>query len=309
MFSGWMSGGRLADRGPVPAAASAPWGGAVEVVSEYSPRAYMLRGILTDEECDYLIEKSESRLQASGVVDNETGKSTMSEVRTSEGTFFNRHFDPMISKIEKKISDVTMIPEANGEGLQILRYKIGQKYEPHHDYFHDNVNGDSAHGGQRVATLLMYLTTPEEGGETIFPNGKVPEDHNEAGWSDCAKGKLGVHPRRGDAMFFYSLLPDGHKDPASLHGSCPVVKGVKYSATRWMHVHPFMKGPHRKDPSSYPESDETPTALSLGEGCTDENVDCGDWAAAGECQKNPGYMLESCRASCRAEGCPEAARH
>ena len=146
----------------------------------------------------------------------------------------------------------------------------------------------------------MYLTTPEEGGETIFPNGKVPADHNPADWSECAKGKLGVKPKRGDAMLFYSLTPDGRKDPTSLHGSCPVVRGVKYSATRWMHVHPFMVGPNRKDPKNYPESDAVPVFKSLGHGCTDKHESCEDWEAAGECEKNPGFMLESCQASCNA---------
>ena len=303
---GWGFGGRPSDQGSAgaPAVEFEPWSGAIEVVSAWNPRAYMLRNILTEEECDYLIAKSEKSLRASGVVDNETGLSTMSKVRTSDGTFFNRHHDEMITRIEAKIAGVTMIPERDGEGLQILRYKIGQKYDAHHDYFHDNVNGDAAHGGQRVATLLMYLTTPEEGGETIFPNGEVPADHNPADWSECAKGKLGVKPRRGDAMLFYSLTPSGEKDPFSLHGSCPVVKGIKYSATRWMHVHPFMVGPRRKNPKNYPKTDAAPAFKSLGGDCTDRHEDCGDWAATGECKKNPGYMLESCRASCNA--CPEA---
>merc|ERR1719146_444904 len=133
-----------------------------------------------------------------------------------------------------------------------------------------------------------------EGGETIFPNGKTPADHNPDDWSECAKGKLGVKPKRGDAMLFYSLTPDGRKDPTSLHGSCPVVRGVKYSTTRWMHVHPFMVGPNRKDPKNYPESDAVPVFKSLGHGCTDKHESCEDWEAAGECEKNPGFMLESC---------------
>ncbi len=33
----------------------------------------------------------------------------------------------------------------------------GQQYRPHHDFFWDKINSDSAHGGQRVATVLMYL--------------------------------------------------------------------------------------------------------------------------------------------------------
>lgn len=59
----------------------------------------------------------------------------------------------------------------NGESIQILHYENGQKYEPHFDYFHDKVNQEL--GGHRVATVLMYLSDVEKGGETIFPNSEV----------------------------------------------------------------------------------------------------------------------------------------
>jgi hypothetical protein len=37
------------------------------------------------------------------------------------------------------ILQVSMLPVDNQEGFQILHYVDGQKYEPHHDYFHDKV--------------------------------------------------------------------------------------------------------------------------------------------------------------------------
>lgn len=40
----------------------------------------------------------------------------------------------------------------------------------------------------------------------------------------------------GDALLFYSLNPDASMDPYSLHGGCPVIKGAKWSATKWMRV-------------------------------------------------------------------------
>lgn len=57
---------------------------------------------------------------------------------------------------------------------QVLEYEIGQEYKAHFDYFFHKEGSDN--GGNRMATVLMYLATPEEGGETIFPNAPAPEE-------------------------------------------------------------------------------------------------------------------------------------
>lgn len=59
----------------------------------------------------------------------------------------------------------------NGEAMQILHYEHGQKYEPHFDFFRDKMNQQL--GGHRIATVLMYLSNVEKGGETVFPNSEV----------------------------------------------------------------------------------------------------------------------------------------
>ena len=38
---------------------------------------------------------------------------------------------------------------------------------------------------------------------------------------------------------FYNLQPDLTLDYKSMHGSCPVLVGEKWSATAWIHVSPF----------------------------------------------------------------------
>ena len=55
--------------------------------------------------------------------------------------------------------------------MQILHYENGQKYEPHFDFFHDQVN--QRLGGHRIATVLMYLSNVKKGGENVFPMWKV----------------------------------------------------------------------------------------------------------------------------------------
>ncbi|RDX67897.1 putative prolyl 4-hydroxylase 10, partial [Mucuna pruriens] len=207
----------------------------VEVVS-WEPRAFVYHNFLTKEECDYLIDIARPNMHKSTVVDSETGKSKDSRVRTSSGTFLARGRDKIVRDIEKRIADFTFIPVEHGEGLQVLHYEVGQKYEPHYDYFLDDFN--TKNGGQRIATVLMYLTDVEEGGETVFPAAKG--NFSSVPWwnelSDCGKKGLSIKPKRGDALLFWSMKPDATLDPSSLHGGCPVIKGNKWSSTKWMRV-------------------------------------------------------------------------
>ncbi|XP_043708773.1 probable prolyl 4-hydroxylase 4 [Telopea speciosissima] len=254
----------------------------------WKPRAFVYEGFLTDEECDHLISIAKSELKRSAVADNLSGKSKLSEVRTSSGMFISKGKDAIISGIEDKIAAWTFLPKENGEDIQVLRYEHGQKYDPHYDYFADKVN--IARGGHRVATVLMYLTDVEKGGETVFPEAEESSHRGSSSkddLSDCAKKGIAVKPRRGNALLFFSLLPNAIPDQSSLHAGCPVIEGEKWSATKWIHVDSFEKN------------------LGTGGNCTDENENCQRWAALGECTKNPEYMVGSpdlpgsCRRSCK----------
>ncbi|KAI3914030.1 hypothetical protein MKW98_010842 [Papaver atlanticum] len=222
----------------------------MEVIS-WEPRAFIYHNFLVKiffstnsfspfKECDYLISLGEPRMKKSTVIDVKTGGSTASKVRTSSGMFMKRGVNEVVRDIEERIADFTHIPVEHGEGLQILHYEVGQKYEPHYDYFEDEFN-TKKHGGQRIATLLMYLSDVEEGGETVFPKAKGNVSYPP--WNDesveCGKKGLAVKPKKGDALLFWSLKPDATKDFSSLHGGCPVIRGNKWSSTKWMHVGEF----------------------------------------------------------------------
>ena len=47
---------------------------------------------------------------------------------------------------------------------------------------------------------------------------------------------LAARPRKGDVVVFWSLNTEGTLNSGALHGSCPVIKGTKWSATKWFHV-------------------------------------------------------------------------
>ncbi|KAH9329849.1 hypothetical protein KI387_001957, partial [Taxus chinensis] len=251
--------------------------------------AFVYRGFLSLEECDHLVSLAKSELTRSAVADNNSGESAVSEVRTSSGVFIPKGKDAIITRIEDKIAAWTFLPKENGEDMQVLRYEHGQKYSPHFDFFQDKVN--IVRGGHRAATVLMYLTDVGGGGETVFPSAEVESRHGtntkDETLSDCAKKGVAVKPKRGDALLFFSLTPGTMTDSSSLHAGCPVIEGEKWSATKWIHVQSFDK-----------------TTKSSGN-CVDENDRCGEWAAYGECIKNPEYMVGSpglpgtCRKSCK----------
>ncbi|KAI3469471.1 hypothetical protein Pfo_026134 [Paulownia fortunei] len=255
----------------------------------WKPRAFVYEGFLTDEECNHLISLAKSELKRSAVADNESGKSKLSEVRTSSGMFIRKGKDPIVAGIEDKIATWAFLPKENGEDIQVLRYEPGQKYDPHYDYFVDKVN--IARGGHRIATVLMYLTDVEKGGETVFPSAEESPRRRSVSTdkdlSECGRQGPAVKPRKGDALLFFSLYPNAVPDPMSLHAGCPVDEGEKWSATKWIHVDSFDK------------------IVGAGGNCTDASENCERWASLGECTKNPEYMIGSsdlpgyCRKSCK----------
>jgi prolyl 4-hydroxylase len=190
----------------------------VEVlVNLQQPRFAYLRGLLTREECEALIEAARPRLVPSAVVDSETGGNVPHAARVSDGMAFEVGELPLLDRIEWRIQGLVSWPMGHGEAIQVLRYRPGGRYDPHFDYFDPKVPGSSrplAQAGNRVGTLIMVLQAPETGGETVFP---------DAG--------LTVHGRQGDGILFTYGRPD--PSTKSLHGGSPVVRGEKWIATKW----------------------------------------------------------------------------
>lgn len=182
------------------------------------PRVVVFGNFLSHDECDELMELARPRLVRSETVQVDTGTSEVNVARTSDGMFFNRAEHPVCERIEARIAALLNWPIENGEGLQILRYRPGAEYKPHYDYFdpvHSGTPTILKRGGQRVATVIMYLNTPQRGGATSFP------DVN-----------LEIGPLKGNALFF--SYDRAHPVTKSLHGGSPLLEGEKWVATKWL---------------------------------------------------------------------------
>lgn len=190
------------------------------------PALAVLGGVLSDDECQQLIELARPRLARSTVVDPLTGVNAAADYRNSEGMFFRPAESSFISRLDQRISRLMNAPVENGEGLQILRYGPGGHSAPHFDFLIPSNTANEAsltRSGQRMSTLIVYLNDVPQGGATAFP----------------AIG-LSVTPRRGNAVYFEYANSRQQLDGKSLHAGAPVIEGEKWAMTKWMRTRRFV---------------------------------------------------------------------
>jgi prolyl 4-hydroxylase len=192
---------------------------AVRILST-APRAAAAENFLTAGECAYLRAAAEPDLRPSVVVDPATGRMAPHPVRTSDAAMFGVfREDLVVNAINRRIAAATGTGPAQGEPLQVLRYRPGGEYKPHMDAL-------PAEANQRILTCLVYLSDGYEGGETHFP-----------------RTGLTFRGRMGDALLFSNAAADGRADPLSLHAGLPVARGTKYLASRWIRAAKFTYPP------------------------------------------------------------------
>ena len=190
-----------------------------------NPNVALLENLLSEQECEQLIRMAQGKLRRSEVVDPASGRLEVSGVRSSEGTHFGYAENAVVARIEARVAALTGIPIPHGEPLQLLHYPVGGEYVPHNDYFDPAFEGSAAvlaQGGQRIATIVIYLQEPELGGETWFP-----------------ELELAVRPRRGGAVYFEYCNARGELDSRCLHAGAPVRRGHKWIATKWLRQRPY----------------------------------------------------------------------
>jgi len=186
---------------------------------------------VTEEECKHLIELGhinnyERSEDVGKLLPDGSFDSVQSTGRTSENSWCshrnNCRNDTLVQRVHDRIAKVTGIPADNSEDLQLLKYEPGQFYKTHHDYIEHQRDRRS---GPRILTFFLYLSDLEEGGATNFPN------------LDIA-----VKPKVGRALLWPSVLDSdpSDKEPRTEHEAQEVLKGTKFGANAWLHLHDYM---------------------------------------------------------------------
>lgn len=183
-----------------------------EVLNE-EPLIMKFDQVLSDDECQALIDAASPRLQRSKLANKE-----VSQIRTSSGMFFNENESPFIVEIEQRISSLMHVPIAHAEGLQLLHYEPGEQFKAHYDFFGPNHPSSL---NNRISTLIIYLNDVEEGGETTFPDLGIV-----------------VKPVKGSAVYFEYFYSNQAINERTLHSGEPVIRGEKWVATQWVRKQP-----------------------------------------------------------------------
>lgn len=179
------------------------------------PRIERIDGLLSPEECAFLIELAEPRMRRATIFHEAEQRFVEDPIRRSDKAAFPIVSEwPFVRAINCRIAAATGSPVECGEPLQVLRYQEGQEYRAHVDAIPGMDN-------PRVLTALVWLNEDYSGGETRF-------------------SELGLAERgaTGDLLVFANTRDDGSPDSRTRHCGAPVTTGIKYLASRWIRSRP-----------------------------------------------------------------------
>lgn len=179
-----------------------------------SPPVLSIENFFTANECDQTRQVTE---KDAFEVSSKTFSPLATSKRTSTSWFCQfKSLPTLVAKATTRLG----IPLEQMEEPQIVRYLQGQEFSWHYD---EVPAIQLENGGQRIATLLVYLNTVHNGGGTIF---KYLKDVNGE--------PLTVKPVQGSALLFFPAFANGQPDDRTLHKG-EVASDTKWITQMWIH--------------------------------------------------------------------------
>ena len=186
----------------------------VQRIPDGKVELYAVENFLSMRECKHLMDLIDAVACPSSLVD----EAQWTDYRTSYSGDIDVH-DAAVRAIDARLAQLTGLPLSYGESAQGQRYRRGQYFQEHYDWFNTAAGywqREQCSGGQRSWTAMIYLNDVAEGGMTEF-----------------TRIRLNVPPRAGYLLLWNNALADGTPNPWSMHAARPVVRGVKYVITKW----------------------------------------------------------------------------
>ena len=183
------------------------------------PEILIFHDIIREDQSEWIKKTAHPKLRRATIQDPITGKLRYADYRVSKSTWLDPNIYPEVAELKRRAEAATGLNLTSAEQLQIANYGLGGHYEPHFDHARPEEDAFTALGmGNRIATLLFYIGTPEAGGATVFTNAHAT-----------------VFPVRNAAVFWYNLKRNGDGNIWTRHAACPVLAGQKWVSNWWIH--------------------------------------------------------------------------
>jgi len=205
------------------------------------PKIFSLDDFLSHEECDEVLQymysgEPEVKWSPSTVGIDHTDEGDGGTYRVSETLWISEENSIEVTdRLHSRTQSLLKHPVELMEPFQAVRYKPGGHYYFHTDSFTESdKKGQNPYivgGGNRLATLILYLREPPGGGGTAFPKKGREDPNEEVEVSDGCNPEKSfiVYPKKGAAVLFYDLIEDSHMagitDLYTEHGGCDTIEG------------------------------------------------------------------------------------
>uniref|UniRef100_A0A1A9WN31 procollagen-proline 4-dioxygenase n=1 Tax=Glossina brevipalpis TaxID=37001 RepID=A0A1A9WN31_9MUSC len=188
------------------------------------PYMVLYHDVLTDREILTLKDLGKTNLKRATIFDKSQLKNTINKDRIAKYSWLPHDNTSTTQIIAERIGDMTGLNISGSEPLQIMNYGLGGHFGEHYDFFNLTENTyftDTYSQGDRIVTVLFYMSDVEQGGNTVFPYMRTV-----------------VSPKKGTALVWYNLNNKLIGDWRTQHAACPVLVGSKWVLTKWINSMP-----------------------------------------------------------------------
>ncbi|MDJ1178418.1 2OG-Fe(II) oxygenase [Roseofilum sp. BLCC_M91] len=167
---------------------------------ELSNNILIIESLLTREECNQLIDQSETIGYSEADIQVHEGRQHLPKIRNNHRV--NLYSEPLAQELWHQLASYTLpiYERKQAIGLspyfRFYRYTQGQKFKIHQD------GRQNVEGNETLFTLLIFLSEDFKGGETLFRQDRTT-----------------ITPKTGHALIFEHRL---------WHKGCIVEEGIKY---------------------------------------------------------------------------------
>lgn len=191
------------------------------------PDVGLIHDMFDETELERVKSQSRGRMKTTPYMQKGSAKD-YSTSRTSKVFYLNEIYVQDAMTLSKRIQLATKFKlkddKYGSENYQVMNYGMGGRISGHVDSVNSDDDQNSMSewlkfGGVRFMTFMIYMSTVESGGRTLFP---------QLG--------ISVQPRLGDALFWFNVGSKFTYDSRAYHLGCPVLYGNKWIANKWVKI-------------------------------------------------------------------------